>query len=637
VSKRTFILLLALLASLSFHGCVYYNTFYHAQLASEEAEALRKERPPGSQPSSTEMELYERVVEKAGRVVRKHSDTKWVDDALLLMGTALYHQGKYESAEQRLTELITTYPESDLRTEAEYMLASVKLAKGSAVSAEQLLLAIATADPPHELSDDALILIGETLRARGLYGEAAEAYVDALGRFPDSDLRARAHYFAAENYMEIGDLPSAVRHFAEAATERGSTSILFDARMRMAEAGIELGQFETSLEVIDDLEARTDDRDNLDEVLLLRGRAFETMGDLPEAIETYEGVVAAHARSPAAAEAYYRIGLIQRDEMEDLEQAKEFFDKAREEAARSDAGQLALEASRDIEELSRHLAVIAASEEAPEAMAEGEAPAEDQGPSERERVEGEAGTGSIVDTTHTEMLPVTPLPGEAGELSPTDPDTLGAVAPSSGEVVADAADTTRAAADALADQGPAEDAVADARFHAAELYLFSLGDHEKALEQYRVVVEEHPESAEAPSAAFAIAWTHENVSADSMAAAAAYRVVVDEYPMSDQAAAAREWLGLPPLVVEEEVAAEEVGPPSPPDTLAAGDQPPSESPGELEAPGETVPGGAVTGTEPDDAPSGPADAPPEPDDAPSESADEPPEPEEAGSEEPSSP
>ena len=189
----------AVLALFCAAGCVYYNTFYNAKAAAREAELLRDARAPDSGPTPREAALLERVVEKSERVLRLHPDSGWADDALLLMGTALYHQGKLESASDRLTEFLARYPDSELVPEARYVLGAVLLEDGNPVSAEEMLDQLAHADPPHPLSDDALSLIGDARKARGRHEEAAQSYLQALERFPNGDRRARIRFAAATN------------------------------------------------------------------------------------------------------------------------------------------------------------------------------------------------------------------------------------------------------------------------------------------------------------------------------------------------------------------------------------------------------------------------------------------------------
>ena len=580
VPKRCLtVLLLVTVLSLP-AGCVYYNTFYHAQAAAREAELLRESSAPGAPPGPVERELLERVIEKCGRVLQLYPESNWSDDALLLLGTTHYHQERYESAEQRLTEFLSLHPDSELLPEAEYMLASVLLERGNAVSAETYVLGLAGASPPHQLSDDALALIGRARHARKKYAEAAEAYEEALERFPRSDRRAEIRFLSAENYEEAGDLDAASRQYALVPSERGARKLAFEARIRLAEVDLMRGRFEDALEVLDDLEGRTDDSDELDRVLLLTGSALEATGAVDDAIATYEGISASHKKSEASAEAHYRIGLLLRDHYELLDEAIASFRTAKDEAPRSDVAKLATEAVNDIDRLVGFLATIAGPEDEGEEgrVEEGDEHTAGQGDTVGQVA---APAGAVDDTTqHVTLLP--PLnrsADEAGapgsqssamdtsgielapdgvdttgiELAPVAADTTGIeLAPGSAdtiavEPVAVGADTigiepVAAAADTTGVEEP-EDEVAVARFRAAEVYLFRFDDAERAQVYYASVIEHHPESSLAPKAALAIAWILETRWDDLSAARAAYESILADYPDSDFAAAAAEGIG----------------------------------------------------------------------------------------------
>ena len=511
---RTAACLVAVLSVAVLSGCVYYNTVYHAKAAAREAELLRESRPPDSGPSRREIELLDRVIEKSGRVLRLHPDSEWADDALLLMASALYYQEKYESAADRLTEFMTLYPTSDLRPDAEYLLAATLLETDSPIAAEEILRDLAYADPPGPLSDDALMLLGRARRDRGRYDEAAEAFAEALERFPKSDRRAEIHYLAAENYVEMGHPEEAIAHFAAVAEEKGGRSLAFDARIRLAETDLELGDTSSALAVLADLEHRTTDRNDLDRVELLTGRVYEAVGDLDEAISTYEEIAASHDRSPAAAEACYRIGIIRRDRLGRLDDAVESFEEAKRNAPKSDIAALANQAIADVEALKEYLAVIEQShddisrEGSPDSLAfDGAAVSDSVGISLSSDVSGTVAAGAAARSAATR-----------GDEAPED--GFGSVA---------LPDTAR---------GRSEDELALARFRVAELYLFEFGNPDVALEYYASVVSDHPGSALAAKAALAIAWVLEHESHDREGAVRAYRDVVERYRGTECAAAA---------------------------------------------------------------------------------------------------
>jgi len=592
VSRRLTVWLLAPLLAVTLSGCVYYNTFYHARAAAREAELLRQSRPPGTEPSAQELERLERVVEKCGRVIKLHPDSSWADDALVLMGEALYRQGKYETAEERFSEFLTLYPESELRLRAEYLLAAILLAKGNAVTAEEILTDVAFAQPPSELSDDALLLIGDARRSRKRYAEAAQAYAELLNRFPGSERRAEVRFVAAENYIDMGRLEEAARELDAVAGERGSRQLAFEAKIRLAEVLVDLGNSERALGVLDDLERRTTARSDLDRVLLTRGRTHETARNFDEAISTYREVASAHERSDAAAEAYYRIGLIERDHALSFDDAVASLREAKEQSPRSEFAGLAGDATADIESLRGYLSVIAAGETSRDSTVA--APGES--------TSRESTAVSVIDTNAVSAPPVAePIPSDslrasdAGERdAPADPqasaetsaaraatDTVGGSAvagdsltglPAAGDTVAGAAtgDTTAGPpAPGGTPPGPGtvgdgpigppvagdspigppagwaaaeeeESEVAIARFRVAELYLFRLDNPLEALAYYESVVDRHPSGKLAPKAAYAVGWIREHRTGELEDAAEAYRDVVERFPGTEHARAAEE-------------------------------------------------------------------------------------------------
>jgi TolA-binding protein len=561
VYRRYLIVLLFLPVLCLATGCVYYNTFYHARAAYREAEILRETRAPGTEPGAAEKELLDRVVEKCGRVLQLHPDSEWADDALLLLGMTHYYQQRYESAEARLKEFIARYPGSELLPEAQYMLASVLLERGNAVSAENYLEPIAEASPPNDLSDDALALIGRARHERKKYQEAAEAYEEALERFPNGDRRAEIRFHSAQNYEDMGDLDAAARQYGLVPSERSSRKLVLEARMRLAQVDLGRGRTDQALEVLAELERRTEDRDELDRILLMRGDALAAGGDVEDAIATYAGISASHGRSDASAEAYYRTGLLYRDRYEQLDEAVASFRKAKEESPRSDAAELAGKAMGDVDKLRGYLETIARGEDAggkeageeasgvtEGAPATGSHGTTDAGEPFVEPVEAAPGDavapgGVIADTS----AHVTLLPGSSGA-SPVREATVDSLGGAGGvqegatlDSLAVAAGAPEAAtADSVAVKR--SDPVATARFRAAELYLFRFDDVERARKYYSSVLTNHPDDPLAPKAALALAWILETRLGDESGARAAYWSIVADYPDSDFSEAAEEAL-----------------------------------------------------------------------------------------------
>jgi TolA-binding protein len=96
-------------------GCAYFNTLHNANAKFAEAQDIKKRADPERNDiSNQEKTLYQESFEKAAKVVKYYPDSKWVDDALLLMGRASFEKGEYSTALRKFDEILVFYSESDL-------------------------------------------------------------------------------------------------------------------------------------------------------------------------------------------------------------------------------------------------------------------------------------------------------------------------------------------------------------------------------------------------------------------------------------------------------------------------------------------------------------------------------------------
>jgi tetratricopeptide (TPR) repeat protein len=95
----------------------YYNKFYNARNAFEEGvQAMQdRDRPIDRteylsvfwEPEGTSTESsFKEAIQKSADVLREHPNSKWVDDALLLIGKSYFYQQNYAGAAQKFREVL---------------------------------------------------------------------------------------------------------------------------------------------------------------------------------------------------------------------------------------------------------------------------------------------------------------------------------------------------------------------------------------------------------------------------------------------------------------------------------------------------------------------------------------------------
>ncbi len=167
-----------LLIAAALPSCAYFNTLYNARRIYREAEKTQGQEEAGGR---GQRDKYKDVVKKCAQMIQDFPKSRWVDDAVFLMGKALFRQGEYDKAIRQFQEILTNFPESDYAPQALYWLGLSHYMK------QNYAQALADTDrflkeyPGHELRYDAFFLGGDIKRAM----EDFEGALDYYGRVAD--------------------------------------------------------------------------------------------------------------------------------------------------------------------------------------------------------------------------------------------------------------------------------------------------------------------------------------------------------------------------------------------------------------------------------------------------------------------
>jgi len=125
INKLNFILLVGCAAAflLIVGGCSYYNTFYNIkkEFRAAEKQTARTEvvQPigeparPGQPPTgSIPVQQYQGILQSCAKLLEYYPKSRWIDDALMIMGISYYRTEEYARAERKFTELLTIFPTS---------------------------------------------------------------------------------------------------------------------------------------------------------------------------------------------------------------------------------------------------------------------------------------------------------------------------------------------------------------------------------------------------------------------------------------------------------------------------------------------------------------------------------------------
>ncbi|MEE4311719.1 MAG: tetratricopeptide repeat protein [candidate division KSB1 bacterium] len=331
--NKTSILIILLLL---FSGCAYYNTFFNAKKFFSEAEKAREKRTRDGTISADAKEKYSKAIGKASRLLEFYPDSKYVDDALFILGKSFFYREEYRKAKRKFIELIENFPEGEYVGEAGLWLGKTNTGLRDYETAEKNFKDILKAKTKRDTRDEAQFLLGGLHFHKEDYIVALSEYKVAAENANDKALRSEAYFQMGECYFELKDYPSAAASYEKA--RKYSTDVDSDYKA-MFRAGIthkSMKEYDRAIDIFRSLLGEITYEENWPECKLEISECLYSKGEIDNAVSWYESIVEDHKRTDEAAKSYYQLGQIYLKEFIDYEKAKEYFDLASKEYSRSE-------------------------------------------------------------------------------------------------------------------------------------------------------------------------------------------------------------------------------------------------------------------------------------------------------------
>lgn len=332
-------------------NCAYYNIFFNAKrYYSKGYEATQKNRTDNL--TSAETTNYKKAVEKSAKLIQEYPDSKWVDDAIMLMGKSYYYQKSYLQAERKFHELITHYPESEFLLEARLWQAKTKVALEEFREAEVQFAQLLESDLPQKLRGEASLYLGELYEEQEYYDRAVEAYLAAVENGM-KEVRAEAMFSAAACYDSLQNYEAAAEAYNRVLDYSPGQELKFDTRMKYAEMRKEIGKYD---EAIHDFEVLLNDQrfnHMKPRIRLQIADCLARKGDINGAIIAYEDIAEDEdlGKTSFAARAYYELGVLYEQQQRDYGRAYDHYKKVQGAASRVAIADSAEMKARDVERL----------------------------------------------------------------------------------------------------------------------------------------------------------------------------------------------------------------------------------------------------------------------------------------------
>jgi TolA-binding protein len=333
--------------------CAYYNTFYNAKQSYRRSLAIRKKSDESAPPASNELALLDEVIQKCAKVISRYPKSKWVDDALLLMGKSYMRKGDYGEAARKFQELTTYYPDSKWRSEALYLHGTIRFEQKQYFEARESFNRIIQEPQSQEWKRAALFRLGQTFSAEGINYEARDIFQDLIQRYPGSSLALDGEYEIGKTWFKEGDYAKAIETYENILSKNPGKGMVFDLMFEIGRCHHLSGDDTAALDILEQLVRREEYFDKNPQVLFEMGRIHEENGKYEEAVAIYDRISNQYPSTSVSAGALYAKGVIFRDNHEDYTGARNAFEQIRRETPKDSLAVTAADEIEDLIELDR--------------------------------------------------------------------------------------------------------------------------------------------------------------------------------------------------------------------------------------------------------------------------------------------
>lgn len=259
------------------------------------------------QPST--IEKFNKVIERCSKVIQYNKNTKYIDDAVLLIGLSYFYSNEFLQAERKFHEFLAKLSKSEIADEAIMYLGMTKLRLGRFADAETIFKSLLQTTKKVEIK--AQVLQQLAIYNIGLRNitDAQNYLIQSIEITNDSELKAERLYLLAK-MNTIYNKKEAPKLYEAAYKNTSNFDFEFYAKLNEAKAYNDIAEYAKALEILKKMDKKYIDYPEFKqyvELELANTDFYEKR--YKDAKDKYFNIIVKNPGTKAAAESYYKLGV----------------------------------------------------------------------------------------------------------------------------------------------------------------------------------------------------------------------------------------------------------------------------------------------------------------------------------------
>ncbi|MBN2731253.1 MAG: hypothetical protein JXR26_02380 [Balneolaceae bacterium] len=321
----------------------YYNTFYNAKNDYRSGLKKVKQQPvqlnpdvpirPHPAPVNAGSDDFEEAINKGALILRRHSDSKWTDDALLLIGKSYYYRQEFFLAIQSFEELVEASTPNRLRQEAILWKGRALLdiaSYGEGISFLETQLADSAHSWSPDLESEVKVMLAQHHAMLENWQQSASILEPAILRVEDRALKGRSYFLLGQVLQFQGDLTRAYQAYSNVEPNFPDYEYIYWANIKRAEVSRLNGNFDLAISIYRSMLSDDKNFDHQNALSFELAQTYEQEGEVRKAEMIYKNILSSPRSEQLSllADTYYQLGQLYSREYNDYRLAAAYYDSS---------------------------------------------------------------------------------------------------------------------------------------------------------------------------------------------------------------------------------------------------------------------------------------------------------------------
>lgn len=282
----------------------YYNTYYNAKQSYNRGlkKSLEQDRTYNTllpiriyeTPKGAGAGDFENAIDKGASVLRNYDETKWVDNALEIIGKSYYFRNEYFNAIQKFDELYVNADDIELRQRSVYWKGRVLLELQAYNEGIQFLneeLSLNEGEWKSRLEWQVKVVLAEHYIANENWVNALDLLNESVGRIPDRANNERGFFLIGQLNEQVGNPQAAFEAYDKVGKYYTNYDLQFAAKKKKAEVARDLGDIDEAIKVFRDMVRDDKNTEFISELNYELGKSEQIKGNSERSRDIYLSIL----------------------------------------------------------------------------------------------------------------------------------------------------------------------------------------------------------------------------------------------------------------------------------------------------------------------------------------------------------